>query len=1014
MPLLELLVSPPGTGKTSACIELFKKWTLKSKSGIDSRSFFVLPSREHAERIQNLILKKDTAGLFNAHVVTINDLTAKFLGISAATTPTDQARRSLIRGVFETEEPFKYFGEAAQFPGFYHLLSDAIKEFKSGLLTPQEFVALARPLLKDPVFRLKAHDFLTLFKKVEARLKSLGLKEAEDSIAELLKKQGGQRADLVIFDGFYHFTRAQRELIKFVARSSRHAVVTLTMPEGRDERDTLFFYPRMTRDSLTEIGFKEKRGFLKKNTRTLDEALLHLEAAIFSKESRAFPASQDAVSIFEAPGLGGEMEMIVREIRKLHREKPLHYSDICVLLRDVGTYEKVLDSVFADFGIPVYIHERKKLIEQGFIRTLYRFFNLIAEDWQKDDLFFVVRSSFLAGNFTGDDAAELQGTATTENILKGREKWFAVISDPRAPEGAKRVLRFLFDWEDRFRTAASVPAFRETLFSFISRFRTGENEAACLQALESILQGARKFYEGSRAQRFAAPSFAREFLETLEASLLSFKPEGKNRVQVYDVVMALPKEYKVVFVAGLLEKGFPQAVTEDPLFKDSERRILNRKGVVLEERLWRAAGERYFFYMGITRAKDKLYLSYPLYNSEGKPSLPSFFVDEVRRCFNEGAIPVFRKRLDEFLPAPPEWETEEEVTRGLSEILFTDSPFYSEVPAVLNEWMEKPFFREIVRTGGLSEAAQISDPRIKAIFGGLRGPFSATRLETYATCAFKYFSEKTLRLAKPLEGRESLEMGTILHQVLEEFYKGLPEKAKADPAFWGNEEKTKKALHAKLEEVTKDAPFRGEPLYRQRVYRARMREMLDLFAVQEKEFFQNRRLVPSYFEHAFGDLKIPEPSGGDILIEGKIDRIDTVKGEKKALIVDYKLSERPLSIKKKLAKGLEFQIPLYLLAVKRLLGLDVIGGELRFLKKAQTEGLYREAAREVLDLDPRTKTLNDEAFERTLSDTEDLVRRMVGRLRSADISVKSKSCDYCPFSSVCRFEPWKLVYAENN
>ena len=40
-------------------------------------------------------------------------------------------------------------------------------------------------------------------------------------------------------------------------------------------------------------------------------------------------------------------------------------------------------------------------------------------------------------------------------------------------------------------------------------------------------------------------------------------------------------------------------------------------------------------------------------------------------------------------------------------------------------------------------------------------------------------------------------------------------------------------------------------------------------------------------------------------------------------------------------------------------------------------------------------------------------RNNVARLRSADITVKSKSCKYCSYSSVCRFEPWKLVYSEN-
>ncbi|MEK7211710.1 MAG: hypothetical protein AAB731_03685, partial [Patescibacteria group bacterium] len=92
MPQLELLASPPGTGKTFYCIESFKKEILKTKSGIQSRSFFILPNREHADRIQNLILRKEVPGLFNAQLLTINDLAAKILGASATRAPSDTLR----------------------------------------------------------------------------------------------------------------------------------------------------------------------------------------------------------------------------------------------------------------------------------------------------------------------------------------------------------------------------------------------------------------------------------------------------------------------------------------------------------------------------------------------------------------------------------------------------------------------------------------------------------------------------------------------------------------------------------------------------------------------------------------------------------------------------------------------------------------------------------------------------------------------------------------------------------
>ena len=98
----------------------------------------------------------------------------------------------------------------------------------------------------------------------------------------------------------------------------------------------------------------------------------------------------------------------------------------------------------------------------------------------------------------------------------------------------------------------------------------------------------------------------------------------------------------------------------------------------------------------------------------------------------------------------------------------------------------------------------------------------------------------------------------------------------------------------------------------------------------EKELFEKRGFVPTYLELKFGKpetsdldyLKIEAP-GGSILIEGQIDRVDISKEKSQALVIDYKRSAREFKVHEKLEKGLELQLPIYLLAVRRLLHLKV-------------------------------------------------------------------------------------------
>src|SRR3989338_926071 len=193
---LELFVSPPGFGKTSACINWFKKEILKTKSGIDSRSFFVLPNHEHAERIQALILRKEgrgpadavVAGLFNAHILTINDLAGRMAGVFDARRPSDAVRQNILRGILEEEGvAFAAITQVKDYAGFRRLLLDTLKEFKSSLLSVRELERRAAPLLRDPAFGGKFRDFCSLVKSYNHRLEALGLRESEEDIQALVK-----------------------------------------------------------------------------------------------------------------------------------------------------------------------------------------------------------------------------------------------------------------------------------------------------------------------------------------------------------------------------------------------------------------------------------------------------------------------------------------------------------------------------------------------------------------------------------------------------------------------------------------------------------------------------------------------------------------------------------------------------------------------------------------------------------------------------------------------------------
>ncbi len=1020
MAQLEFLISPPGTGKTSHCIDVFRKEILKSKAGIDSRAYFILPNREHAGRIQSLILKKEISGLFNAHILTIDDLANHFLGVKAALRPTDVLRQAFLRSILEqAPKPWRYFEAVKNLKGFHRLLAETIQEFKANLLSAQAFRAASKFFLSDCALSAKAHDFIEVLERYEEKLEQLGFAEPEDNIQRLLAEQNFlEKTSLLIFDGFYHFTPAQRALIQAATRRAERILVTLTLSHGHKERAFVFEYPENTRVFLQSLGFKESGSKFVVNHRTDQAALKHLERNIFLSSPARFSLEQEAVQIIAADDARSEMEMIARQIRKIHLEKPVHYSDICVIFRTLGGSQRILEQVFGEYEIPVHVHERKKILESGLGRLVHRWIRLYLNGWKREDLFFLLKSSYQLLPSKEPALQQFEHAVFSKNLLEGRQSWLDLAGDDKFQGGISDFIRLLAKIEDRLLACRTLrewaAAFREPLQGWLpATERLSPQDELSWKGIQEILRQ----IEISES----LDGILERIQHSIETGLFSHKPSGKNRVQIYDVIMALPKEYKIVFIAGLLEKSFPKEVLEDPLWKDDEREKFRANGAWLEPRALRLSGEKYFFYMAFTRAREQLYLSYPLKDSEGRPSLTSFFVQEVRKCFVEKILPVLTTDPARNL-AWKNWRSRLEAEQGLAFGLFqAESKNFSVKDRSIYLWLASQWTvntreRGILEAGHRSNQAILYDPKILDYFKCLTGPFSATRLETYATCAFKYFSQRVLKLESSPDGRERLDMGTMLHEVLENFYKELLPQQRADAQLWEKNDAMEKALLAHLDSAFSKNVFDYLPLYRQRVVYEKMKEALTVFAQREKEFFGKRGLIPTHFELGFGRKLGGENAeqpflriGEDVSVEGKIDRVDVDVNQKKALIVDYKLGKR--DIHKKMKQGLEFQMPIYLLVAQKLLGLDVLGAELRFLEKGQEpEGLYVDSALQMLGFHSRKKSYTAQSLSNTLESVQQNIIQVVHRLRAADISVNSKSCKYCDYQTVCRFEPWKLVY----
>ena len=176
----------------------------------------------------------------------------------------------------------------------------------------------------------------------------------------------------------------------------------------------------------------------------------------------------------------------------------------------------------------------------------------------------------------------------------------------------------------------------------------------------------------------------------------------------------------------------------------------------------------------------------------------------------------------------------------------------------------------------------------------------------------------------------------------------------------------------------------------------------DLEKLVRREAESRSQLVPDRFEVSFGyersaqELQRGLDLGG-FTVSGKIDRIDRDPFGARGIVVDYKSGKTAYSARR-IEDDLHLQIPLYMLVLRDLVGIEPLGGVYRALAgEGVARGLLRAEARDdgVPDY-PRNDYVDEEAFWGQIERAQDHAREQVERIRAGDVRHDPKGGFPCP------------------
>jgi hypothetical protein len=245
-------------------------------------------------------------------------------------------------------------------------------------------------------------------------------------------------------------------------------------------------------------------------------------------------------------------------------------------------------------------------------------------------------------------------------------------------------------------------------------------------------------------------------------------------VQVLSVMEARGLDFDHVFVLGLCRGSFPRPIREDALLPDRLRRRLR---ALLPDLPIKRDGfdEERFLFAQLLGAAPALTLSVPSWDVEGKPQAPSPLLDALLRGARAVAIE----------PAPAALRATPRERAGDAGLRATREAFAGALRVALaSAGADEPGTLACARLAALAEldprdgrrseagpllgfagSAGAGDPRAGAV--------SVTALEALASCPWKSFLERVLRLKPPRDARGALPsgvdqrlLGAVVHAAL--------------------------------------------------------------------------------------------------------------------------------------------------------------------------------------------------------------------------------------------------------
>ncbi len=955
------------------------------------------------------------------------------------------------------------FQELARQPRFPQFLSETLSDLKQAGVQPHHLHLLyTRIPPRDVLYREKIRHLLDFYTRYEAYLDEQRL--VADANLFTIQAQTVVGDGPLLMHGGLEYTAQQRRFLETLF-TDRDTLVFLPWRDG-----SAYEAVTPTLSWLSGLGFQSSPLA---RPQVPSCSLAQVQTRLFE---RAVEPTQRPVStlpdaslhIISAPDQTQEAREIARTIFSLVREQNYTFDEIGVLLVESKTYGPLLLETLSRLGIPCTFVGEQPVLTTRRGKAAQALCHILLEDCSRQRLFAFLRlanppfQDLIGETVSEAYIAQWEALCLEAGIGRGGQEWHVRLAPLEAryqntPEGQAEQLapalrlfvRFMGRLLADVKTVQDQQTWEGWLVHFLRMYEDYVPSEVSWSSGEPDEETGERTLNLEETLRTLSPLLAEttrpeEWVEALLTCLSwgKVRPRKTHTAGVFlgDMTQAAGLHFRAVIIPGLTQESGARLPSQDPILSDAERQHL-AEVLTMDVPARRQAVERQqlLFLLATQSAQEVLCLSYPrTVQGVARPPAALLLQTVSVLCGRQATLADLQHR-SHWVSATGGYT---QSTRHAVDMLefhlayaFTHAPHVNHgavVHAVQPGLQTMPFFAPAARAmmhrwehphltafDGCLQAESVTNTLRQHLFP--QGLFlSASSLETYARCPFRYFLETVLAL-KPWEEPEQIltllprDRGVLVHAILYEFFSRLQQTDQLPLSAQRNNDERRLLTQIAEEHFAVFAQTRpvGLPLLWE-LEREHLLRRLHAFLQRERQTAHD--FCPAAFETFFGigtkgiesevresertsnpqflTPNTPVPfrldTGEEVQLRGRIDRIDVstehvdLVQPRQARILDYKTGRTPA---RGFVGGTALQLALYLYAAQHLRpDLDWVGAEY-----TSVDGTAQ----------PDKKPLTVETQAETLGTLRTIITRLAEGITAGLFFPAPDACQSCAFPEIC-------------